>query len=41
MMRVLAAMQQEDIDRGVFEPFMNISGYVMNDEVERGLKRAG
>ncbi len=37
----LASMQQEEIDRGVFEPFMNISGYVMNDEVERGLKSAG
>jgi hypothetical protein len=37
----LASMQQEEIDRGVFEPFMNISGYVMNDEVEERLKPYG
>jgi hypothetical protein len=37
----LASMQQYEIDRGVFEPVMNISGYVMNDEVELKLKSAG
>ncbi|MFC1920748.1 DUF166 domain-containing protein [Chloroflexota bacterium] len=36
----LASMQQDEIDTGVFEPLMNISGYVMNDEVERALKSA-
>jgi hypothetical protein len=30
----LASMQQEEIDTGVFEPLMNISGYVMNKEAE-------
>ncbi|MFC2069865.1 DUF166 domain-containing protein [Chloroflexota bacterium] len=34
----LASMQQDEIDTGVFEPLMNISGYVMNDEVERALE---
>ncbi len=34
----LASMQQEEIDKGVFEPLMNISGYVMNEEIEAGLK---
>lgn len=29
----LASMQQEEIDKGVFEPLMNISGYVMNEEI--------
>ncbi len=33
----LASMQQDEIDKGVFEPVMNISGYVMNDEIERVL----
>lgn len=33
----LASMQSDEIDKGVFEPVMNISGYVMNDEVERAL----
>ena len=33
----LAAMQLEEIDNGVNEPFMNISGYLMNDEVKRAL----
>lgn len=33
----LASMQQDEIDRGMFEPVMNISGYVMNDEVERNI----
>jgi hypothetical protein len=37
----LASMQQYEIDRGVFEPVMNISGYVMNDEVELKLQSAG
>ena len=34
----LASMQQEEIDKGVFEPLMNISGYVMNEEIEAELK---
>lgn len=34
----LASMQQEEIDKGVFEPLMNISGYVMNEVVEAELK---
>ncbi|UCC17570.1 MAG: hypothetical protein JSU58_03205 [Dehalococcoidales bacterium] len=34
----LASMQQEEIDKGVFEPLMNISGYVMNEEIEDDLK---
>jgi hypothetical protein len=34
----LASMQQEEIDAGIFEPLMNISGYVMNEEVEAELK---
>ncbi|UCD09695.1 MAG: hypothetical protein JSU79_03360 [Dehalococcoidales bacterium] len=34
----LASMQQEEIDRGVFEPLMNISGYVINEEIEVKLK---
>ncbi len=34
----LASMQQEEIDSGVFEPLMNISGYVMNAEIEAQLK---
>jgi len=33
----LASMQSDEIDKGVFEPVMNISGYVMNDEIERAL----
>lgn len=33
----LASMQPEEIRKGVFEPFMNISGYVMNEEVEAAL----
>jgi hypothetical protein len=36
----LASMQQEEIDKGVFEPLMNISGYVMNEEIEAELKSA-
>ena len=36
----LASMQQEEIDKGVFEPLMNISGYVMNKEIEAGSKQA-
>ncbi len=31
----LASMQQDEIESGVFEPLMSISGYVANDEVER------
>jgi hypothetical protein len=34
----LASMQSEEIDPGVYEPFMNISGYLMNEEVGRALK---
>lgn len=34
----LASMQQDEIDKGVFEPLMNISGYLMNEEVEAKLK---
>ncbi|HEY95289.1 MAG TPA: hypothetical protein G4O15_10195 [Dehalococcoidia bacterium] len=37
----LASMQQEEIDKGVFEPLMNISGYVMNEEIEAELKSSG
>ena len=37
----LASMQQDEIDKGIFEPVMNISGYVMNDEVERVLQSTG
>jgi hypothetical protein len=33
----LASMQQDEIDKGIFEPVMNISGYVMNDEIERNI----
>jgi hypothetical protein len=33
----LASMQQDEIDKGVFEPVMNISGYVMNEEVKRNI----
>jgi thymidylate synthase len=36
----LASMQQEEIDKGIFEPLMNISGYVMNEEIEAELKPA-
>ena len=36
----LASMQQEEIDKGVFEPLMNVSGYVMNEEIEAELKPA-
>ncbi|MFC1947210.1 DUF166 family protein [Chloroflexota bacterium] len=36
----LASMQQEEIDRGVFEPLMNISGYVINEEIEAKLRPA-
>ncbi|MFC2005221.1 DUF166 domain-containing protein [Chloroflexota bacterium] len=35
----LASMQQDEIDKGIFEPVMNISGYVMNDEIEKVLHR--
>ena len=31
------SMQQEEIDTGVTEYLMAISGYVMNEEVERAL----
>jgi hypothetical protein len=33
----LASMQQDEIDKGMFEPVMNISGYVMNDEIKRSI----
>ncbi|MFH1652265.1 MAG: DUF166 family protein, partial [Chloroflexota bacterium] len=31
----LASMQTEEIDTGVFEPLMSVSGYVMNEELAR------
>ncbi len=31
----LASMQQEEIDKGKFDTLMHISGYVVNEEVER------
>lgn len=37
----LASMEPEEIDDGVFEPFMSISGYVMNEEIEKELGPAG
>lgn len=37
----LASMQQEEIDEGVFEPFMNISGYLVNEEIEKELQNSG
>jgi hypothetical protein len=36
----LASMKQEEIDTGVIEYLMAISGYVMNEEMERALKSA-
>ena len=33
----LASMQQDEMEPGVFEPLMAISGYIVNDEVERAL----
>jgi hypothetical protein len=36
----LASMQQEEIDKGIIEPLMNVSGYVMNEEIETELKPA-
>ncbi|MBN2076307.1 MAG: hypothetical protein JW762_12220 [Dehalococcoidales bacterium] len=36
----LASMQQEEIDKGVFKPLMNVSGYVMNEGVEAELTSA-
>lgn len=33
----LASMQREQIDDGLFEPLMNVSGYVMNEDVERAI----
>ncbi len=33
----LASMQRDEIDKNTFEPVMNISGYVMNEEVERNI----
>ena len=36
----LASMQQEEIDSGFFEPLINISGYVINAEIEAKLKLA-
>ncbi len=33
----MASMQRELLDDGVFEPLMNISGYVVNEELERVL----
>ncbi len=33
----LASMQREHLDEGVVEPLMNISGYVVNEELERVL----
>ena len=34
----LASMQIEEIDEGVFEPVMGISGYVVNEEIAQGLE---
>ena len=31
----LASMQNEQLDDGLFEPLMNVSGYVVNEDVER------
>jgi hypothetical protein len=31
----LASMQREHLDEGMFEPLMNVSGYVVNEELER------
>jgi hypothetical protein len=33
----LASMQQEALDDGLFDTLMHLSGYVMNDEVEKAL----
>ncbi len=33
----LASMQTEEIEDGIFEPLMSISGHVMNEELERKL----
>lgn len=33
----MASMQREQLDEGMFEPVMNISGYVMNEELERAI----
>jgi len=37
----LASMQSDEIDKGIFEPVMHISGYVINDEVAREMKPPG
>jgi hypothetical protein len=34
-----ASMQREQIDDSLFEPLMNISGYVVNEEVEQQLRK--
>ena len=36
----LASMQEDEIDTGILEPLMVISGYVMNEEVEQKIKSA-
>ena len=36
----LASMQQEEIDNGEFDTLMHISGYVVNEEVERLIAEA-
>jgi len=33
----MASMQREHLDEGMFEPVMNISGYVVNEELKRVL----
>jgi len=33
----LASMQMDEIDEGIFEPVMGISGYVVNTEIAQGL----
>lgn len=36
----LASMQEDEIDTGIVEPLMVISGYVMNEEAEQKIKSA-
>ena len=37
----LASMQQEALDDSLFDTLMHLSGYVMNDEVEKALDESG
>ena len=34
----LASMQREHLDEGIYEPLMNVSGYVVNEELERAME---